>query len=364
MTLILILAIALSFGTAVFTAAGLYRRDTRKAALGMHSIFLLLLLSAGLTGCAPHPSSKPAASVQKLPGGNLAQENSGLPSSNVDKLSETADSGNKSRRLINASIVRVIDGDTMEVSLGRQTEKIRLLLVDTPETVHPEKPVEPFGPEASAFAKDTLSGQNVQLELDVSERDKYGRVLVYLWHDGRMFNEMLLEKGLARVAYVYPPNVKYVDEFRQIQKKAQLAGIGIWSIENYAREDGFHDEVAGNLPETGSSVTKPAPSEGPGAASNPGSSPISGLRVVSVTSPVTAGGYATLTAETAPGASAGITVYYKSGPSKASGLQIKQADARGRVSWTWKVGNRTTPGTWRIAVTSEGKTVETQFEVR
>lgn len=337
------MTLTIDFGIAAFTAlfllfiliaAGLNPKNFRKPAVLINASFLLLLPFAGPAGCTPHTSSSPAASViQKPLVENHSQETNGLASSTAE-----------SRRLIDASIKRVIDGDTMEVLLGQKTEKIRLLLVDTPETVHPEKPVEPFGPEASAFAKDTLDGQHVQLELDVSERDKYGRVLVYLWHNGDMFNERLLEKGLARVAYVYPPNVKYVDEFREIQKKAQLAGIGIWSIENYAREDGFHDEVAG--PDSN------------------GSNANSDLRIVSVTSPVAAGGYATLTAGTAPGAAADITVYYKSGPSKATGLGSKQADAQGRVSWTWKIGNRTTPGIWRIAVASEGKTVETKFEVK
>lgn len=145
----------------------------------------------------------------------------------------------------NAKVVKVVDGDTLDVEFNGKTERVRLLLVDTPETVHPSKPVEPFGPEASKFAKETLTNQPVRVELDVSERDKYGRLLAYIWVGDKMFNEMLLEKGLARVAYVYPPNVKYVDQFREIQKKAQQAELGIWSIENYATDKGFNDDAAG-----------------------------------------------------------------------------------------------------------------------
>ncbi|OPA77009.1 nuclease [Paenibacillus selenitireducens] len=143
----------------------------------------------------------------------------------------------------NAKVVKVVDGDTLDVEFNGKKERIRLLLVDTPETVHPSKPVEPFGPEASAFAKKTLTDQPVRVELDVSERDKYGRLLAYIWIGDKMFNEMLLEQGLARVAYVYPPNVKYVDQFREIQKKAQQAELGIWSIENYATDKGFNDSA-------------------------------------------------------------------------------------------------------------------------
>jgi micrococcal nuclease len=144
---------------------------------------------------------------------------------------------------IPAKVLRVVDGDTMQVMFHGKEETIRLLLVDTPETKHPSKPVQPYGPQASDFAIKTLTGQNVDLEIDVSERDKYGRILVYLWINGKIFNEMLLEEGLARVAYVIPPNIKYVDRFREIEKKAQLAGIGIWSIEDYTREDGFYHAV-------------------------------------------------------------------------------------------------------------------------
>lgn len=146
---------------------------------------------------------------------------------------------------IKAEITRVVDGDTMKVAIGDKEETIRLLLVDTPETKHPDLPVQPFGPEASQFAKEQLENKQVQLELDVSERDKYGRLLVYLWKDDVMFNELLLQEGLARVAYVYPPNIKYVDQFREIQQEAQQQEIGIWSIENYATEDGYDVQANG-----------------------------------------------------------------------------------------------------------------------
>lgn len=92
------------------------------------------------------------------------------------------------------------------------------------------------------------------------------------------------------------------------------------------------------------------------------------LTIVSVTSPVGPGYNATLVAKTTPGARCTITVYYKSGPSEAAGLYPKDADANGTVSWTWKVGTRTTPGSWRIVVTASlsGKTVSqtTYFTVQ
>jgi len=147
---------------------------------------------------------------------------------------------------IPATVDRVVDGDTLKVTLEEREETIRLLLVDTPETKHPSKPVQPFGPEASDFAKDRLEGEKVGIEIDVSERDKYGRLLAYVWIGDQMFNEMLLEEGLARVAYIYQPNVKYVDQFQKIQRQAQEEGKGIWSIEDYVQEEGFDEEAETN----------------------------------------------------------------------------------------------------------------------
>jgi len=143
-----------------------------------------------------------------------------------------------------ATVERVIDGDTLKVHIGKKEETVRLLLVDTPESVHPTKPVQPFGPEASAFVKSLLPrGTKVELELDVRERDKYGRLLAYVWLGKTMVNELLLEKGYARVAYVFEPNTKYVDEFRHIQEKARKKRLNIWSIEDYATDRGFREEV-------------------------------------------------------------------------------------------------------------------------
>lgn len=144
--------------------------------------------------------------------------------------------------LISAEVIRVVDGDTVKIKVDGKEETVRLLLIDTPETVHPSKPVQPFGPEASSFTKELLTGKEIQLEMDIGERDKYGRLLAYIYVDGQMVNELLLEKGLARVAYVYEPNTKYVDDFYEIQKQAQQEAVGIWSIENYATDQGYKDE--------------------------------------------------------------------------------------------------------------------------
>lgn len=144
--------------------------------------------------------------------------------------------------LIPAKVIHVTDGDTIKVQLQDGTEeKIRMILVDTPETVHPSKPVEPFGPEASQFTKDTLSNAEIDLELGIEERDRYGRLLAYIYlKDGTMYNKLLLEKGLARVS-VFPPNTKYLDEFKAIEQEAKNQKLGIWSIEDYQSSNSAPD---------------------------------------------------------------------------------------------------------------------------
>lgn len=136
-----------------------------------------------------------------------------LKSETTQKNAELA-SLSMNANAIEAKVTAVTDGDTFTVKLDGKSEKVRLILIDTPET----KPVQPFGPEASAFTTKLLRDNTVRLEFDVSERDQYGRLLAYAYIDDKMVNELLLEKGLARVA-VFQPNVKNVDQFRSIQKK-------------------------------------------------------------------------------------------------------------------------------------------------
>ncbi len=135
-------------------------------------------------------------------------------------------------------VTHAIDGDTIVVDLDGKEEKVRMILVDTPETKHPQMGVQPFGPEAVEFTAKTLEGKTVTLELGTQERDKSGKLLAYVWIEDKLFNNMLLEKGFARVA-VSPSDTKYLEEFEATQDKAKKKGIGVWSIKNYVQDDGF-----------------------------------------------------------------------------------------------------------------------------
>ncbi|MDD4802237.1 MAG: thermonuclease family protein [Syntrophomonas sp.] len=129
--------------------------------------------------------------------------------------------------LKSAIVSRVIDGDTIVVVINNTTEKVRLIGVDTPETVHPTIGGEFYGQQASDYTKSKLSNQSVGLELDVEERDRYGRMLAYVWLGDQMFNEVLLREGYAQLA-TFPPNVKYVERFTAVQKEARQQQRGFW----------------------------------------------------------------------------------------------------------------------------------------
>lgn len=135
--------------------------------------------------------------------------------------------GDNSEDSIQCIVERVVDGDTIVVNYKGRSERLRLIGVNTPETVHPTKEEEPFGQEASDFTKSKLAREEITLEFDVELRDKYGRLLAYVWIDGKMFNETLVREGYAQVA-TYPPNVKYTELFLAAQKEARDNNRGLW----------------------------------------------------------------------------------------------------------------------------------------
>ncbi len=122
---------------------------------------------------------------------------------------------------------RVVDGDTIIVEIESKQEKVRLIGVDTPETVHPSKPVEYFGKEASIFTKNMVEGKRVRLEHDWQRRDKYGRLLAYVYlEDGTFLNAEIIKQGYGFAYTKYP--FKYLDEFRQYEREARDNNKGLW----------------------------------------------------------------------------------------------------------------------------------------
>ncbi len=134
-----------------------------------------------------------------------------------DKISQVAYIGKY-------KVARVIDGDTIEIEGG---ERVRYIGMDTPETVKPHTAIQCFGPEASQENKKLVAGKIVRLEKDVTNRDKYGRLLRYVWLGNNLVDLTLVQLGFAR-ATPYPPNIHYKTKFYQAENLARKQKIGLW----------------------------------------------------------------------------------------------------------------------------------------
>lgn len=205
--------------------------------IGLKKIFPYVLVTVlFLVGCFVIVTGEQPIIKEELPGQPSGE--------NVENVVNAHDSDIVLRK-VEGTIKRVIDGDTVVINFGvGKEERIRLLLIDTPESVHPEKGKEPFGQEASDYAAKYLKrGKSVTVEIGNPDRDEHGRLLAYIWADGHNFNKHMIDKGFARVAYVNPPNTKYLEEFQQAEEIAKLNGANIWSIEGYVTESGFDSSV-------------------------------------------------------------------------------------------------------------------------
>lgn len=130
-------------------------------------------------------------------------------------------------------VLRVIDGDTIEIDLGGKATKVRLIGVDTPETVHPSKPVERFGREASAFTKELLEGRRVTLEYDQQRTDRYGRTLAYVHYrhgkEVRCANLEIVRRGYGFAYTKYPFAQEKMEAARAAEKEAREHKRGLWA---------------------------------------------------------------------------------------------------------------------------------------
>jgi micrococcal nuclease len=137
---------------------------------------------------------------------------------------ESADAGPGA---VSATVTRVVDGDTIEARIDGAVEDVRLIGVDTPETVKPGSPVECFGPRASGFTHRLLEGREVRLVFGVERRDRYGRLLAYAHLGDRFVNAILVRRGLARTLTI-PPNDRYATLLERLEIEAATAGRGLW----------------------------------------------------------------------------------------------------------------------------------------
>ena len=172
------------------------------------SVFYFFCLIIFLAIISPSKPSKPASTPNQQ--SSIAEPAS--PSAEVKPIDQIV------------IVARVVDGDTIKLESG---EVVRYIGIDTPEIVDLRKPVQCYAKEASAKNKELVEGKEVRLEKDVSETDKYGRLLRYVWLGDMLVNEVLVKEGYAKSS-TYPPDVKYQDRFTQAQSEARTNNMGLW----------------------------------------------------------------------------------------------------------------------------------------
>lgn len=220
----------------------------------LKSIFLLsaLAISIFFTGCSNDDKNLITNQTQIK---NSSSNNNQIITESKNSYKEYSFSKEVPKNSVKAILERVVDGDTMKLKLDETGEIItlRLLLVDTPESVKKGVEPQPYSIEASNFTKNTLlSGDTVYIEYDEGDKtDKYGRHLGYLWFysndnsNWQIFNEKLISEGYARVGYIYSQK-KYLNELYKAQEYAKSNKLNIWSVDGYVTNKGF-DVDAYNL---------------------------------------------------------------------------------------------------------------------
>jgi micrococcal nuclease len=126
-----------------------------------------------------------------------------------------------------ARVTRVVDGDTVEVTVGGATEDVRYIGIDTPESVAPGQPVECFGHRASEFNRRLVEGRFVRLVFDTERRDQYGRLLAYVYLEDELVNATIVRRGYARTLTI-APNDRFAGLFARLEQRAGNAGRGLW----------------------------------------------------------------------------------------------------------------------------------------
>ena len=175
---------------------------------------------------APVSSSPPLAAPRSVPDSSAPPV---IPSAPSSTAPAPPSSSNATSPYV--PVTKVVDGDTFDVLLDGKTERVRLIGIDTPETVDPRKPVQCFGIEASNTAKTLLSGKRVRLERDPTQddRDVYGRVLRYAYvEDGPFFNQYMIAEGYAH-EYTYEIPYQFQQAFRDAERAARESGRGLWA---------------------------------------------------------------------------------------------------------------------------------------
>ena len=213
----------------------------------LKSIFLssALAISIFFTGCSNGDQNTVTNQTQIK---DSTSSNSQVSVESNSSYQDSSSSKEVPKGSVKATVDRVVDGDTMKLKIDETGEVVtlRLLLVDTPESVKKGVDPQPYSIEASNFAKNTLkAGDTVYIEYDEGDKtDKYDRHLGYLWYysndnsNWQMFNETLISQGYARVGYIYSQK-RHLDEFYKAQDYAKSNKLNIWSVDGYVTDRGY-----------------------------------------------------------------------------------------------------------------------------
>jgi micrococcal nuclease len=194
-----------------------------------------------LLGCDEQPTAAPPPPIlsQAPTERTESRTESAAPTKEPETPTESAAPRKKAKAppsqpdvpAVEASLVKVTDGDTIVVRLNGKRERVRLIGIDTPETRHSPRGPEPLADEATAALRRLLANANILLRFDAEERDRYGRLLAYVYtHDGEFVNAAMLREGWARPLRI-PPNVRHAKAFERIAADARRRDAGIWAIE-------------------------------------------------------------------------------------------------------------------------------------
>lgn len=188
-------------------------------------VFLFILISG-----SPDKNTKTPTSSQKVTNQSPVTETTNPKTEESQPQSVQPESQNVEPQTVEKAedvfkVAHVVDGDTIKLENGKV---VRYIGIDTPETVDPRKPVQCFGKEATNKNKELVEGKEVRLVKDVSESDKYGRILRYIYVGDMFVNDYLVRNGFAH-SYSYPPDIKFQDQFRKSEEEARNNKRGLWA---------------------------------------------------------------------------------------------------------------------------------------
>lgn len=289
--IIIIIALVISFPVTIIGIGillwGIYEYNINKQ-LKAKSKLIPVIISFGLIlsifGCSIGLSNEDNKDVKD---GKTAVKNTADKNINEQNDSETSESNDNSKennkvavvkqtqvkssnskKLIPVKLIETVDGDTIKVKYKGKEETVRYLLIDTPESKKPGACVQPYAKSAFNKNKQLVNSGQLSIEFEKnSKKDKYGRLLAYVYVNGKSVQESLLKGGYARVAYIYDPPYKYLKKYQKAEQSAQNNALNIWSKSGYVTDNGFKGCVSSPSKKSTSNTNKNSSTSNPNSSS-------------------------------------------------------------------------------------------------